>query len=339
MPLRMIELIAKREAIATVPDLLENQEVLGVWLSEIADNKASARILVSADQTETVSDILSQRFGSEDGFRLVLYPVEATIPTPDEKDKENSASQTTTSPAEIKPERISREELYQDLTEAARISKVYLVTVVLSTIVAAVGLIKGNVAIIIGAMVIAPLLGPNVAFSLASTLGDPALAIRSLRALGAGSATSLALSLLLGLFFRIDLGSAELMSRTTVDFTDVAIALAAGSAGTLAYTAGLPTSVIGVMVAVALLPPLVSAGLFIGSGHLTLAVRAFILFVTNVACVNLAGVITFLAQNVRPRTWWETERAKRASRLALGAWLVMILVRLAVILMLRLRPG
>jgi uncharacterized hydrophobic protein (TIGR00341 family) len=181
-------------------------------------------------------------------------------------------------------------------------------------------------------MVIAPLLGPNVALSLASTLGDPALARRSLHAIGVGVGTALILSLLLGYGVPVDPQVPELMSRARVDFADVALAAAAGSAGCLAYTSGLPTAIVGVMVAVALLPPLVATGLLAGAGYPSLALGALMLLITNVTCVNLAGVVTFLAQKVRPRTWWDSERAKKATRLAITSWLAMLAVLLFVIL-------
>jgi len=58
--------------------------------------------------------------------------------------------------------------------------------------------------------------------------------------------------------------------------------------------------------------------------------------VTNVTCVNLAAVATFLVQKVRPRTWWEAERAKRATILAVASWLVMLLVLVGLIVLRRL---
>jgi uncharacterized hydrophobic protein (TIGR00341 family) len=144
--------------------------------------------------------------------------------------------------------------------------------------------------------------------------------------------TALVLSLLLGFVVHVDPEVPELMSRARVDFADVALAAAAGSPGCLAYTSGLPTAIVGVMVAVALLPPLVATGLLAGAGYPSLALGALMLLITNVTCVNLAGVVTFLAQKVRPRTWWESERAKKATRLAITSWLAMLAVLLFVIL-------
>ena len=59
---------------------------------------------------------------------------------------------------------------------------------------------------------------------------------------------------------------------------------------------------------------------------------AFGLFLTNITCVNLAGVITFLAQGIRPRTWWEADKARKATRTAIGFWLLLLFILLVIIL-------
>ncbi len=79
------------------------------------------------------------------------------------------------------------------------------------------------------------------------------------------------------------------------------------------------------MVAVALMPPLVVFGMLLADGFFSQAVGALLLLSANVVCINLAGVATFLAQGVRPRTWWEEQRAQHATRLAIGIWFVLLL--------------
>jgi uncharacterized membrane protein len=78
------------------------------------------------------------------------------------------------------------------------------------------------------------------------------------------------------------------------------------------------------MVAVALVPPLVVAGLLLGNGQLSLASKALLLTGANVICVNLAGIATFLLQGVRPRTWGEVERAKAGTRKATLIWTLLL---------------
>jgi uncharacterized membrane protein len=118
--------------------------------------------------------------------------------------------------------------------------------------------------------------------------------------------------------------SPEVATRTGVGLGDIAVALASGCAGTLAFTTGVSTTLIGVMVAVALLPPLVTFGLLLGGGHLAPAMGALSLFLMNLICVNLAGVTTFLLQGIRPATWWEKNRAANASRIAVGLWVALL---------------
>jgi uncharacterized membrane protein len=86
-------------------------------------------------------------------------------------------------------------------------------------------------------------------------------------------------------------------------------------------------------VAVALLPPLVAFGMLTGAGHWGAAYGAALLLLVNVSSVNLAAVLTFVAQGVRPGQWYEAERAKQATRLALGLSAVILLVLVAAILL------
>ncbi len=142
-------------------------------------------------------------------------------------------------------------------------------------------------------------------------------------------------SYLVGPFAPVDPDVPELRTRTEIGFSDVALALAAGIAGSLVYTTGLPSAPIGVMVAVALLPPLVAAGLLAGAGYQSLAIGSFTLALTNVTCLNLAGVATFLARRVRLRTWWQAKKAKKATRIAVTSWFVMLAILALVILFYR----
>ena len=111
------------------------------------------------------------------------------------------------------------------------------------------------------------------------------------------------------------------------------MALASGGAGALAFTAGVPTVLVGVMVAVALLPPLASLGLLLGSGYSLPALKAGLLLITNIICVNLAGVVVFWIQGVRPTSWWEEKQAQRATKISIAVCAGLLsLLALAIIL-------
>ena len=316
-------MMAPPETAREAHQLLEEKEIVGMWTNKLNDGDAILRILSNADKTEAISDMLSEKFSSIEGFRILLFSVEATLP----QIEIGGDEEVETAKEKIEgPSRVSREELYADVTAGSELTPVYLALVVLSTLVAGVGLILNDVATIIGAMVIAPLLAPNVSLSLAFTLGDLALGWRSFKANAAGLVIALSISVTMGILFTVEPGAGEVISRTMVSLKHIIIALAAGSAGVLAFTRGVPAAIVGVMVAVALLPPLVVLGLLLGAGYLQLAVGAGLLTMTNLICINLAGILTFLAQGVGPRSWWEEKKAKRASRTALAIWFLLLLI-------------
>lgn len=333
MALRMLEVTVPQGEIDAIPELVGEFPIVQIWTSTPARGTGLVRILLHAEHAEGVSDLMANRFESRDSFRLVLLPVEATVPAVESGRDESSRDGETPEPEERGPERISREELYEDISQAGRMTRVYLVMVALSAVVAAVGLTRGDPAIVIGAMVIAPLLGPNIALALASTLGDLDLVRRSVKAMGAGVAVAGAVAFLAGLVLTVDPSAPELVARTQAGVGDIILALAAGSAGSLAFTSGVSAVVVGVMVAVALLPPLVAAGLLAGGGYLGPAWSAVMLLVINVTCINLAAVATFLVQRVRPRTWWEAEKARKATRIAVIIWIVTLAVLMGLILL------
>lgn len=330
MALRLIEMVLQQKDGGEVRELLKEHKVLEHRQVRLPDGEVLVRILLEAEQSEAVLDLLEKRYAGGEGSRMVILPVEATLPrvvpeppvTPEQPPSE-----------EKPPERISREELYEDIKNGALCSRVYLAMAVLSTVVAAIGLYYNSVAIIIGAMVIAPLLGPNMASALATTLGDLSLLRRALLTALAGIATTMALSIFIGVLLKVNPALPEVASRTGVGLGDVAVALASGSAGALAFTTGVSATLIGVMVAVALLPPLVTFGLLLGGGHPELAIGALSLFLVNLICVNLAGVTTFLVQGIRPASWWEKDRAVKATRIAIGLWAALLAGLVAMILL------
>ncbi len=334
MALRLIEMVLQEKDGAEIRQLLKEHTVLEHRQVRLPDGEILVRILLDAEQNEAVLDLLEKHYTGDEGNRVIILPVEATLPRA-APEPEVPAEPGQPPLAEKSPERIGREELYEDIKDAARCSKVYLTMAVLSTIVAAIGLNHNSVAIIIGAMVIAPLLGPNMALVLGTTLGDLSLLRRALLTALAGIATTITLSVVLGVMVHVDPTSSEVASRTRMGLGDIAVALASGCAGALAFTTGISATLIGVMVAVALLPPLVTFGLLLGAGEMELASGALSSFLMNLICVNLAGVATFLVQGIRPASWWEKDRAVKATRIAIALWTVMLAALIGLILLLR----
>lgn len=335
MSLRLIEIYLPPDHAQTLWDVLESQEPLSVWKDEGPERQILARVLVPLEDTQTLLDTLEEKLSPIEGFRALVLSVEATIPRPPEPVEEDAEADVSSEEDGKKRALfggISRQELFTSVSATTRITRVYLSLVFLSTVVASVGLLSDNVAVIIGAMVIAPLLGPNTALALATTLGDVDLARRALKVLGVGALFSLVIASVVGVLWPVSSVSSSIAARSQISLTDIALGLAAGGAGTLAFSTGVSTALVGVMVAVALLPPLVTLGLLLGAGHWQMALGALLLFLTNVICINLAGVVVFLLQGMRPLSWWEEARAKRAVRIAVLLWVLLLLSLAALIL-------
>ncbi len=332
MALRLIELVLPTKSEEALNELLEPQPTLGFWKDRVSDDLTLSRILVPVEESERVLDLLEHRFSRVEGFKVILLQVQASLPRPESLDVPPPGIPKEALLKKKPAQRVSREELYADVTDTARLTPVYSFMVILSSIVAAIGLLQGNLAVVIGAMIIAPLLGPNVALALATTLGDSQLARKAMKTALVGIGLALVFSVLLGMVYPVDPTAVEIAARTRVGLADVALALASGSAGVLSFTAGLSTTLVGVMVAVALLPPLVTIGLLLGAGFISLAGEATMLLLVNLICVNLAGVCTFLAQGIQPLSWWELGRARRAARVAIIAWTLLLVILVVLIL-------
>ncbi len=328
MPERVIKIILPREHAKEALTLLEEREKLNYWQEERSSKNFVVSILLDSVQSEAIMDLFEKKFSKTAGFRLILFPVEASLPRPKAKKKKTGPGDEKKEQARL---RISREELFSDVVESTKLNNVFILMMVLSTVVVAIGLLNNNVAVIIGAMVIAPFLGPNVALALSSVLAEKKLGMDAMKTLIAGGAIVVFLAAAMGLLLDVDPGVAEISSRTGIGFADIILALASGAAGVLAFTTGASAAVIGVMVAVALLPPLTVFGLMVGSGEYELATGAFLLFSANIICVNLAGIGTFLFQGVSPRTWYAADKAKKAIRKSLVLWIVTLALLAAVI--------
>ncbi len=122
----------------------------------------------------------------------------------------------------------------------------------------------------------------------------------------------------------VDPAIPEMAARSDVSLFYIFLALAAGVAGAYSITTGVAEALVGVMVAVALLPPLVASGLLIGGGFWHEGLGALLLCFVNIVCVNLSGVVTFLSQGIKPSGWGESERAKKASLSAIAIWIVLL---------------
>jgi len=324
MALRLLEVIVPEQHFNDVSELLKKNEISDFWQTCSCESKIIFKIILQVEKTEGLIDQFESKYKHLDSFRLILFPLEASYPSP--KQIEKKSEESLVDGSQKIPIRVSRQELYNDIFDSSKLTNVFLIMVFLSTVVAAVGLLRDNTAIIIGAMVIAPLLGPNVAMSLATTLGDYELGASSIKTNLSGITLSFVISLVLGFFLNIDPDQPEILSRTIVGYGDIILALASGIAGALAFTSGVSATLIGVMVAVALIPPLVVSGLLLGAGFVYKSLDALLLLTINMICINVSGTLVFILQGIRPVSWWEATKAKKATRVAITTWTLLLLI-------------
>ncbi|MFP8488064.1 TIGR00341 family protein [Gracilimonas sp. Q87] len=330
MALRLVKILPP-EGFNDLNELVNEDDIVDSWIDKSEGGKTVINLLADVELTEKILGELETKFSGKEDYRIVLLPISATLPSHSDDEEENKDKATEQEKDDERVNRISREELYEEIKKVVDFSWVYLVLIALSCVVAANGLIRDNAAMVIGAMVIAPILGPNVGLALATTLGDKALLKRSLKSILYGFSLGISLSFLMGLIINIDPDVSQINSRTVVSYADIALGLAAGVAGCLSFTRGISAAVIGVMVAVALLPPMVTTGLLLGSGMYDLAYGAGLLTLTYIICINLAGIITFLLQGIKPHSFVEQREGEELSRYAIFIW-VSLLILLSVII-------
>lgn len=178
----------------------------------------------------------------------------------------------------------------------------------LSAGLATLGLSEDSVAVVIGAMVVAPLGQPIIAMGATVALAWPAQFLRLFALTLIGAVWAVALAYLIGLFLPAATPNAQILARTAPDLRDLGIALLAGAAGAYGYyRSEFSTVLSGVAIAVALVPPLCVTGLALQGGHGILAMGGALLFVTNLVGIAAAAAIVFFltgaAHTERRRGW------------------------------------
>jgi uncharacterized hydrophobic protein (TIGR00341 family) len=282
------------------------------------------RVLMHDGRSQLLTDALCESLEACRDWRITMIPIEAVLPVPEKLDENDESNNL----------RVLREELLDDVSRDATLTRDFLVLSGLSTIVAAIGMNADGVAAVIGAMVIAPLLGPILGLALGTGLGNMNLLRQSGITLAAGLAVALGVALVVSFAVPINLESDQLISRSQVRLDGVALALAAGGAAALSMAQGNSAVLVGVMVAAALLPPGAALGLFIGAQEWTLAVRSALLLFLNIVCLLLSALAVFRLKKIRPRGWVDQQHADRAFWVNIGLSVALLSALIVLIIVL-----
>jgi uncharacterized hydrophobic protein (TIGR00271 family) len=209
--------------------------------------------------------------------------------------------------------------LNRKLWKVADPSLTYYVLLSLSVVIATLGLFANSAATIIGAMIVAPLMGPILGIAFSMIMANRRLLRRSTLSLVTGSFMSIAIAAIICQLVGIETLTPEITARTSPNLLDLGVALAAGSAGAFAFCRrDIADALPGVAIAVALVPPLSVIGIGIALNLQQVTFGASLLFLTNLTGIIFSGGLVLLFQR-----YGSIDRAQKGLMLAIGALVVL----------------
>ncbi|MEM8931175.1 MAG: DUF389 domain-containing protein [Acidobacteriota bacterium] len=250
-------------------DRLFGQTVLGGFPARIAESRLGPTIVVKRAEKKT-------RFWS----RRVWEWLSGALPTLDE---------------------VERVQVKARMRQSARADVDFYVLICLSAGIATLGLMQSSPAVVIGAMLVAPLMSPILAMGHALVLGYWRLMRRAASSTAKGIGLAIAVGIVFAQLFPSIGPTPEMLGRGAPSLLDLLVALISGAAAAYAVSrSSVAAALPGVAIAAALVPPLCVVGYGLGASELALAGGAMLLFTTNLAGIVLSGAVIFLLLGVRP---------------------------------------
>jgi len=314
--MRLVQVLIPAGNRTAVLEALDDQGVDYAVFDEVGrgDFEAMVQFPVPPSGVEPVMERLTEAGVREDAYTIVL-PTETVV------------SQRLSALVERFPAlRISREELYARAQDLAPANSTFFAFLVLRTVIATTGLLLDSAATIIGAMVVAPLMGPVISASVGTILDDPRMATRGVTLQVTGLVTAILVAAVMGWLLQqtvlippeLDIRTVpQVAERTSPNFLSLFLALGSGIAGSLSIMRGSGSTLVGVAIAVALVPAATS-GLGIAFGLPGVAIAGAVLVVVNLLAINVSALGLFWAAGFKPldADQFEGVRASVVSRVA-----------------------
>ncbi|MCK8826155.1 TIGR00341 family protein [Natroniella acetigena] len=267
-------------------------------------------------------DGLKERFNfSENTERsLVIFTPDTVIPRDKDKAKEYNY-------------RAARETIVTYAKDNSKVDSQFLILAVVAAIIASLGLIIDNTAVIVGSMVIAPVFGPIIAIAVGIVLGDLKLLVQGLIAELVVVLVAIVIGVLAGLSIPNVTINRALQVRMLPTLADLLIAFAAGGAGAYSLVTNVKQQLVGVVIAAALIPVMATIGIGIALWSWPLFSGATLLLLVNFFALLLAIVITFYFKGLKPQLWYDLTAKKliKKSLIVLIISLILLAVPLWVI--------
>ncbi|WP_232687079.1 TIGR00341 family protein [Halobacterium zhouii] len=329
--MRLVQVTVPRGKREAVLEALDERDIDYVVTDETSGREYTAVVNFPVP-TEAVSDALDaiRSAGiSEDAYTVVVDAETVISRRFEELEARYAEDEETT-------DRIAREELVARAEDLAPSRTTYVVMTLVSTVIAAAGLLLDSPATVVGSMVIAPLLGPAMAASVGTVVDDQDLFRRGVYLQFVGLVLSVAGAAVFAFVLKevhivppgLDvLSLSEVRERLRPDFLSLVVALGAGIAGVFSLMTGVSSALVGVAIAVALIPPAATVGIGIAWGLPSLAIGSAVLTLVNVLSINLAALIVLWYSGYRPERFFHVPNARSAllKRAAILAAAILVL--------------
>jgi uncharacterized hydrophobic protein (TIGR00341 family) len=330
--LKKIEVTVTDSEASKVEELLEQTEL--VYLSsrvEIEGEKCCFYSIVLPDDLadKTVADISGVMDLRLRENTISVICVEGAVSTFLDRLREKVAKK----PTPLSP----LERLVESTERYTRLSKDVLTMALFATMIALAGLFLDNVAIVIGAMLLSPLLGPINAFAVNANLGRIRKLARSQAAvlllLAAIIILATTITFAASQFVEVSENTTQIAIRNHATLTDILIALILGLAAGLALFVGFPEILVGVAIAVAIVPPAAVSGIGLALFNTNLFLGALVLTLIYLFGLQLGSTLMLRIRGVRPRRYYQqTEARKRSAYSIIILALLLVILSLIVIL-------
>jgi len=316
----------KREAILST---LDAEEVDYVVTDETSGREftAIAYVPLPTNAVEPVLESLRDAGLDDDAFTVVLE-ANTVVSRRFEKLQETYAD-------ERDEDRIAKDELVASAASLAPGLRTYVLMTVVSAVIATAGLLLDSPAVVVGSMVIAPLVGPAMAASVGTVVDDAEMFVRGVRLQVLGLLLAIGSAFVFAFLVRqvhlvapvADITAIpEIRERVAPDFLSLVIAVGAGVAGIVSLTTGVSAALVGVMIAVALIPPAATVGIGLAWGQPLVSLGAGVLVLVNVLSINLAALVVLWYSGYRPDHWFKQSDARRATLSRVATLVVAIVV-------------
>jgi uncharacterized hydrophobic protein (TIGR00341 family) len=316
-PVRLVQVTLPRGERERVLNALDDEGVDYVVTDETSGRDISGivHIPLPSNAVEPVLDQLRDAGLDEDAYTVVLE-AKTVISRRFEQLEQEYASE------ELSDERIAQQELTAAARDLAPSTHTFAIMTVISALIATAGLLLDSAAVVVGSMVIAPLIGPAMATSVGTVVDDQDLFRRGLVLQVGGLAIAVVTAALFAAIVRYAnlippiaevFEIPEIRERVAPDTLSLAVALGSGAAGVISLTSGVSTALVGVMIAVALLPPAATVGIGIAWGDPWTTLGSTVLLLVNVLSINLAALLVLWYTGYRPRHWFRQTEARSAT--------------------------